>query len=71
MSKLATYRISYRVSHVYDIEVEASSADHAEAWARTLLGRTRTALTGSKAIGSDIRIFDVAMAGSPLRLPVF
>ncbi len=71
MSKLTTYRISYRVSHVYDIEVEASSADHAEAWAQTLLGRTRSALAGSKAITSDIRICDVAMAGSPLRLPIF
>jgi hypothetical protein len=44
MSKLAIYRISYRVSHTYDFEVEASSADHAEAWARTLLSRTRGAL---------------------------
>ncbi|MGC2603627.1 MAG: hypothetical protein WA384_20075 [Rhodomicrobium sp.] len=71
MSKLATYRVSYRVSQVYDIEVEASSADHAEAWAKTLLDRTRSALTGSKAITSDIRICDVAMAGSPLQLPAF
>jgi hypothetical protein len=71
MSKLATYRISYRVSHVYDIEVEASSADNAEAWAQTLLSRTRSALTGSRAIASDIRICDVAMAGSLLKLPVF
>ncbi len=71
MSKLATYRISYRVSRVYGIEIEASSADDAEARARTLLGRTRSALTGSKAITSDIRICDVAMAGSPLRLPAF
>jgi len=71
MSKLATYRVSYRVSHVYDIEVEASSADHAEAWARTLLNRTHSALTGSKAITSDIRICDVAMAGSPFRLSAF
>jgi hypothetical protein len=70
MSKLAIYRISYRVSHTYDFEVEASSADHAEAWARMLLSRTRGALIGSKAITSDIRICDVAMAGSPLRLPV-
>ena len=31
MSKLTTYRISYCVSCVYHIDVEASSADHAEA----------------------------------------
>ncbi len=71
MSKLATYRVTYRVSQVYDIEVEASSADHAEAWAKTLLDRTRSALTGSKAITSDIRICDVAVAGSLLQLPAF
>lgn len=70
MSKLATYRISYRVTHVYDVEVDASSADHAEAWAQTLLSRSRGALTGSKAIASDIRICDVAMAGSLLKLPL-
>jgi len=70
MSKLNSYHVSYRVTQVYDIEVEASSADHAEAWAKTLLSRTRSALAGSKAIASDIRICDVAMAGSLLKLPV-
>jgi hypothetical protein len=68
MSKLATYRISYRVTHVYDIEVEASSADHAEAWAETLLERTRGALPGSKAIQCDIRVCDLQM--SRFRLPM-
>ncbi len=69
MSKLTTYHVSYRVTHVYDIEVEASSANHAEAWAQTLLDRTRGALLGSKAIASDIRICDVHMAAPPFRLP--
>ncbi|HZV20863.1 MAG TPA: hypothetical protein VE986_04885 [Hyphomicrobiales bacterium] len=65
MSALLTYRVSYRITHVYDIEVEASSADHAEVWARTLLDRTGGALSGSKPVTSDIRICDVRMAGLP------
>jgi len=69
MSKLTTYRISYRIAHVYHIEVEASSADHAEEWAQTLLDRTRGALAGSKAITSDIRISDVQMAEMPFQRP--
>ena len=70
MSKLTTYRISYRVSRAYAIEIEATSADEAEASARTFLERTRTPLAGSRTIASDIRICDVQMAGSPLRLPM-
>ena len=70
MSKLTTYRISYRVSRAYDIEIEASSADDAEARVRTLLDRSRNAIVGSRTIASDIRICDVQMAGSPLRLPI-
>ena len=70
MSKLTTYRISYRVSRAYDIEIEASSADQAEAWARMFLDRTQTPLVGSRTIASDIRICDVQMTGSPLRLPI-
>jgi len=69
MSKLTTYRVSYRIAHVYHIEVEASSADHAEAWAQTLLDRTRGALAGSKAITRDIRVCDVQMASAPVRIP--
>ncbi len=71
MSKLTTYRVSYRIAHAYHIEVEASSADHAEAWAKTFLDRTRGALASSRAISRDIRICDVQMAGPPLRLPAF
>ena len=70
MSKLTTYRISYRVSRAYDIEIEASSADEAEASAQTLLNRTRNALVGSRTIASDIRICDVQTAGLPLRMPI-
>jgi hypothetical protein len=70
MSKLTTYRISYRVSRAYDIEIKASSADEAEVWARMYLDRTKTPLVGSRTITSDIRICDVQMAGSPLRLPI-
>ena len=70
MSKLTTYRISYRVSRAYDIEIEATSADDAEARVRTLLDRSRNAIAGSRTIASDIRICDVQMTGSPLRLPV-
>jgi hypothetical protein len=69
MLKLATYRVSYRITNVYDIEVEASSADHAEAWAQTLLDRTHAALFGSKPAGRDIRICDVQMKRLPLRFP--
>lgn len=71
MSKLTTYRVSYRIAQVYHIDVEASSADHAEAWAHTLLARTRGALTGSKAISKDIRICDVQMASAPVRIPAY
>lgn len=70
MSKRTTYRISYRVSHAYEIAIEASSADRAEACARTLLARSRSAIAGSRTIDCDIRICDVAITGSPLRLPV-
>jgi hypothetical protein len=69
MSKL-TYRVSYRVIQAYEIEIEAPSADHAEARARTLLDRSRSAIIGSRTIASDIRICDVQMTGSPLRLPI-
>jgi hypothetical protein len=62
MSKLSSYRVSYRIAHVYTIEVDAASADHAESWARTLLDRSRHPLAGSKAIASDIRVSDVQMA---------
>ena len=71
MSKLTTYRISYRVSRAYDIEIEATSADDAEARARTPLDRSRNAIAGSRTIASDIRICDIAAAGSLLKLPLF
>jgi hypothetical protein len=69
MSHLTTYRVSYRITQVYDIEIDASSADHAEVWAQTLLDRTHAALYGSKPVSSDIRICDVQMRRLPFRFP--
>jgi hypothetical protein len=70
MSKLTTYRISYRISRAYEIEIEASSAYQAEGWVRVFLDGARNPLVGSRIIASDIRICDVQMTGSPLRLPM-
>jgi hypothetical protein len=67
MSKLPSYRVSYRIAHVYYIDVEASSPEHAADWTQTLLNRFGTAIHGSRNIRNDCRVSDVEIVGTPLR----
>jgi hypothetical protein len=62
MSRLITYRVSYRIAHVYHIDVDASSPQHAAAWAQTLLDRFGAALAGSKKLGLDVSVMGVKLA---------
>jgi hypothetical protein len=66
MCRLTTYRVSYRIAHVYHIDVDASSPQHAAAWAQTLLTRFGTALTGSKKLGCDVSVLGVKLAALEL-----
>ena len=66
MSKLKTYRVIYRITAGYHVEVEASSSRHAEEWAQTLLDRNGIALPGSENFHSDVSITGaIEMVGPP------
>jgi hypothetical protein len=62
MSRLTTYRVSYRIAHVYHIDVDASSPQHAAAWAQTMLASFGAALAGSKKLGCDVSVLGVKLA---------
>jgi hypothetical protein len=72
MSKLITYRVSYRIVQTYQIDVDASTPDHAAAWAQTLLDRFGGAIHGSKSLRCDGSVSDVRLSGplSSISLPV-
>jgi hypothetical protein len=72
MSRLATYRVSYRIVHTYHIDIEASSPEHAADWTQTLLNRFGTPIHGSKRLGCEGSVSDIRISGSlwPSSVPV-
>jgi hypothetical protein len=72
MSKLTTYRVSYRIVQTYHIDVDASTSEHAAAWTQTLLDRFGTALQGSKSLSLACHILDAQLPRtlSRISLPI-
>jgi len=66
MSKLKTYRVSYRVTEGYHVEVKASSPKQAAEWVHTMLEEGPLAVHGSQCVRSEHSITDtVETAGVP------